>query len=133
MALPKGTIEFIRFKRARERIVDGDQDIGRQSVEVPAVPAIEPEAATSEGECAVAYRADPILRLPIPTSLDGNACVEGVVDGVAKQLMCGGRQLVPLFDSHSEQHSELGTTRAKVGRSRERQISSRPCGSRNTR
>jgi hypothetical protein len=119
---PKCAIEFIGFKRAHERFVERNQDVRRQSVEVPAVPAIEPPDATSEGECVVAYRADPILRLPIPTSFDGDLGMERVVDGVPKQLMRGGRRFLRLFDNFPEDEPKLGAARAELGRWRKRQI-----------
>jgi len=107
-------------ERTSASLTGTNTSAGNRSKSLPYHPSSprRPQA----GECAVAYRADPILCLPIPTSLDGNACVERVMDGVAKQLMRGGWRLVRLFVCLPEEQPECGTTRAEVGRSRERQI-----------
>jgi len=47
-------MEFVSLERSHERIVERIHDLGGQSVEAPAVPAIEPPAATRKGECVVA-------------------------------------------------------------------------------
>lgn len=113
---PYRTMEFVSLEGPHEGIVERPHDLGGQSVEVPAVRAFESPAATSKGESVVAYRADPILRLPISTSLDGDPCMQCVVDGVPEQFVRGGRRFVWLFESLPEQQPELRPGRAEFGR-----------------
>ena len=109
------TVEFVAFERSNERIVGRSQDFRGQSVEVPAVPAIQLSAPTGEGERFVANGADPVLRLPIPAALDGRSCMKCVVDAVPEQFVCSRREFVCPFDRLPEQQPELRSAGAELG------------------
>src|SRR6266545_4859888 len=106
-------MEFVSLERSHERSVPRIHDLGGQSVEVPPEPAIEPPPATSEVKAVVAYSADPILRLPIPPSLDCRTCMPCVMDRVPEQFLRRRRRFVRAFDSLPEQQPDLRPARAK--------------------
>lgn len=118
----QGAPELFWSERAYKRIVELVEDLGRQFVEVLSVPAIKPLSATSKVECLVPYRADPVLSLPVPASLDGDSCVERVVDAVPKQLLRWGRRFVCLFMGLAEQQPERRSAPAELRHWRERQV-----------
>ncbi len=81
------TTEFFWLQRSNHPILEPFEDIIRELVEVPAVPAIESSDETCEVECVVAHRADPVLSQPVPAALDGDTGMKSVVDGISEQLV----------------------------------------------
>jgi len=85
---PQRATEFVSLERPHERVVERIHDVCGQFVEISAVAAVEPETATSKVECVIAQRADPVLRLPTPTSLDAEPGMQRGVDRVTEQFVC---------------------------------------------
>jgi hypothetical protein len=90
----QGTTEIATIQRLHERAGELPHDVVGKLVEVSAVAAVEPSGSAGEVKGMIANRADPILRLPIPTALDADSRMQRVVDRIPEQLVCrrGGSQ-----------------------------------------
>ena len=108
--------EFGSVQRAHEGWFQRAEQGGRQSVEAPAVPGLQPLLTAAQRERLITGRADPVLGLPPPAPLDAEARADGVVHAKTEQVLRGRRRCIWPVRGGAQQQTEVGPSRPEFGR-----------------
>src|SRR5260370_24048431 len=115
------TQQLLAVERMNKCVAELRQHFRRQLVITPAVARLQAAQPARQRQRLVAEGADPVLRLPPPTTLDAETRAHGVVHRQTERVLGRWRLRKRSLLRTAEEQLELWPTRAEIHFGRERQ------------